>query len=261
MKILRDLTEHKALEDELRRQTHELAEANERKDQFLAMLAHELRNPLAPLLTNLHILQLVGSDANSLEQAADYYGRQVRHLARLVDDLLDVSRVTRGKVKLRREQLDLARLIRTTAEDRRSILAKAGLALQIDTPETPVWVFGDATRLAQVLTNLLDNAAKFSSGRGTVGLRVAADTGTRQAVVTVRDEGLGIEPDLLPRLFQPFMQGDRSLERTGGGLGLGLAVAQGLVKLHGGNIEVTSEGAGRVPCSPSACRFTPSRPP
>ena len=110
-------------------------------------------------------------------------------MARLVDDLLDVSRVNRGKVKLRKEQLDLARLMQTTAEDRRAILGKAGLTLQIDVPETPVWVFGDATRLAQVLTNLLDNAAKFSSGRGTVRLRVVADAGLRQAVVTVRDEG------------------------------------------------------------------------
>src|SRR5207248_242017 len=143
--------------------------------EFLAMLAHELRNPLAPLLNGLHVLRQPETKPSAQKQTRDMMERQLRHLSRLVDDLLDVSRITRGKILLRRERLDLARLARTTAGDRRPVLEQAGLTLRLQVPDTPVWVLGDDTRLAQILNNLLDNAAKFADGRKEVTVRVAAD--------------------------------------------------------------------------------------
>jgi PAS domain S-box-containing protein len=244
VKILRDLTERKALEDELRQRAEALAEANRHKDEFLAMLAHELRNPLAPVLTGVHVARQAAADSQAREAALEMVERQARHLARLVDDLLDVSRLTRGRVQLRPERLDLARLVRTTAEDRRAMLRQADLALAVATPETPVWVQGDPTRLAQVLQNLLDNAAKFTDRGGRVDVGVAVDE-AGQAVVTVRDTGIGIDPAMLQRIWTAFAQADRSLDRARGGLGLGLAVVRGLVELHGGQVQAASEGPGR----------------
>jgi CheY-like chemotaxis protein len=208
------------------------------------MLSHELRNPLAPVLTGLHVAR-EAADAPTRDQALAAAERQTRHLARLVDDLLDVSRITRGKVEIRREPLDLARLVRTAAEDRRPLLEQRGLALAVEAPEAPVWVEGDPTRLVQVVNNLLDNAAKFTDPGGRVDVRVAVGDDPAEAWVTVRDTGIGIEPEMLPRLFDVFAQGDRSLERTRGGLGLGLSVVKGLVDLHGGRVEAASAGPGR----------------
>lgn len=242
---LRDITDRKALEDELRQRARELAEANQRKDQFLAVLAHELRNPLAPVVNGLHLLRLANGDPQTREKARDIMERQVRHLTRLVDDLLDVSRITRGKVELRREVLDLAPLIRAAAEDRRATLAQAGVQLSLEIPETPLWVVGDATRLTQVLNNLLDNAAKFKDGGDQVTVRLAVDTKECQAVLLVEDNGVGIESELLPRLFDTFAQADRSLDRPRGGLGLGLALVKGLIDLHGGKVRAASRGPGQ----------------
>jgi PAS domain S-box-containing protein len=233
-----DITDRVEMEEALK-------EAGRHKDAFLAMLAHELRNPLGPLLTGLHVLRQPRTTWEAREQTWDMLERQVRHLARLVDDLLDVSRITRGKVQLRCERIDLARHARTAAEDRRPVLERAGLALVVEAPETPVWVTGDPTRLAQIVNNLLDNAAKFSGGGGQVTVRVAADAARRQTVLSVRDEGVGIEPEMLPRLFSAFAQADRSLDRSRGGLGLGLALVKGLAELHGGEVEAFSEGPGR----------------
>jgi PAS domain S-box-containing protein len=220
-------------------------EADQRKDEFLAMLAHELRNPLAPVRNGLHILRHVGTASPAGGPTLDMMDRQVQHLTRLVDDLLDVSRITRGKVSLRQERLDLGRLVRDTVEDRRRAFEQAGLALTPETPETPVWVAGDATRLAQVFGNLLDNALKFTERGGAVAVRLAVDEPARQARVSVRDTGMGIDPDMLPRLFGVFAQSDRSLDRSRGGLGLGLAVVKGLVELHGGEVSAASAGAGK----------------
>jgi PAS domain S-box-containing protein len=223
----------------------EVREADRRKGEWIAMLAHELRNPLAPLLTGLHVLRRSGGDPAAAEKAEEMMERQVRHLARLVDDLLDVSRVARGKIALRRERLDLARLVRTAAADRRPALESAGLTLAVETPETPLWVSGDATRLSQVLGNLLDNAAKFTDRGGRVEVKLNATEGGPGAELRVRDTGVGIDPELLPRLFEPFSQADRSLHRSKGGLGLGLALVRGLTELHGGTVRAASAGPGR----------------
>jgi PAS domain S-box-containing protein len=262
-KFTRDLTEQKRGEDALRRaheelelkvreRTKELTEANarladaaRRKDEFLAMLAHELRNPLAPVLNGLHIRRLSEADQQAIEKARAMMERQIDHLTRLVDDLLDVSRITQGRIQVRQERLDLAKLVRTTAEDRRPLLGQAGMRLVLETPETPVWVAGDPTRLAQVLTNLLDNAVKFRNGGDSVTVRVTADARRKQAVIHVQDKGVGIAPDLFPRLFDVFSQGDRSLDRSRGGLGVGLSIVKGIAELHGGAVEAASGGPGQ----------------
>jgi len=244
-KIARDIGPQKRLEGELRRQAEELAEAHRQKDQFLAMLAHELRNPLAPLQTGVHILRQPQTPSEIRQRIHDMMERQLRHLSRLIDDLLDVSRILRGKVQLRTESLDLRQLAHTVAEDRRPVLEQAGLELLVDIPETPVWVRGDPTRLTQILNNLLDNSVKFAKGRHKVQVCVRSDGAQQQAVLSVRDEGIGIEPELLPRLFTPFFQADRSLDRSRGGLGLGLAMVKGLAELHGGSVEASSAGSGQ----------------
>ncbi len=244
-KIARDIGPYKRLEEELRRRAEELLEAHRQKDQFLAMLAHELRNPLAPLLTGLHLLQHSQMTAETRERTRAMMERQVRHLSHLVDDLLDVSRILRGKVQLRRERLDLGKLARTAAEDRRAVLARAGLKLLLGIAETPVWVMGDSTRLTQVVNNLLDNAVKFANGGDRVWVQVTADVEAQQAVVSVQDTGIGIAPELLPQLFTPFVQADCTLDRSRGGLGLGLALVKGLVELHGGRVEADSAGLGK----------------
>jgi PAS domain S-box-containing protein len=241
----RDITDRKLLEEELRQRVEKLAEADRRKDEFLAMLAHELRNPLAPVLNGLQVLRLAESDHELLEQARAMMERQIRHMTRLVDDLLDVSRITRGKVQVRRERLDLAALVRTAAEDRRPTLEQAGLELRVDAPRQPMWVAGDPTRLAQILNNLLDNAVKFRDGGDRVAVTLAEDAAAGRAVLTVRDNGLGIDPEIFPRLFDAFAQADRSLDRSRGGLGLGLSLVKGLAELHGGSVEARSDGPGR----------------
>jgi PAS domain S-box-containing protein len=244
-KIARDIGPQKRLEEELRRNAEELAEAHRQKDQFLAMLAHELRNPLAPLRTGVHLLRMPQTPPDVRERTHDMMERQLCHLSRLVDDLLDVSRIVRGQIQLRKERLDLRRLVRTVCEDRRAVLEQAGMTFHLDIPQTPLCVMGDQTRLTQILNNLLDNTLKFAKGRQNVTVRLRSDVEHQQAILSVRDEGIGIAPELLPRLFTPFLQADRSLDRSRGGLGLGLAMVKGLVELHGGSVTASSEGAGR----------------
>jgi CheY-like chemotaxis protein len=215
------------------------------------MLAHELRNPLAPLRNALHLLRLRGDDGETRGQLCEVMDRQLSHLTRLVDDLLDVSRITRGQVLLHKEGLDLAALVRAAVEDHRAAAEAAGLALTCAVPARPVCVQGDPTRLAQVMDNLLTNAVKFTEGGGRVGVRLDADEPRGRAVVTVRDSGIGIDGALLPHLFETFTQADHSLDRSRGGLGLGLSLVQGLVELHGGRVRAESDGPGRG----SAFRF------
>ena len=251
-----DITKRKRVQEALE-------EANRRKDEFLAMLAHELRNPLAPLRNALHVLGQRGSADPAFVQSREMMERQVRHLARIVDDLLDVSRIIRGKVQLRPERLDLARLVRTAALDHQDIFRQAGLDLDVDVPELPVWVMGDSIRLAQILSNLLHNAAKFTGSGGRVSVRLAVDTQRGKAEIAVRDTGIGIEPEMLPRLFETFAQADRSLDRSKGGLGLGLSLVKGLVELHGGEVHAASAGPGcgaeftvRLPAEPEPAALT-----
>jgi signal transduction histidine kinase/ActR/RegA family two-component response regulator len=219
-------------------------EADHRKDEFLAMLAHELRNPLGPVRNALQVLNLAGDNLAASTQARAIIERQVRHLARLVDDLLDVSRISRGKVRLRLERLDLSALVRSAVEDRRSHLKEGGLELALELAAGPLWVDADPTRIAQVVDNLLVNANKFTDPGGQVIVRV----GPREAGwvgVSVVDSGIGITADMLPLLWDPFAQADTSLDRSRGGLGLGLALVKGLVELHGGRVRATSAGPGQ----------------
>ena len=241
---LEEVVYSKAREKEVKSANAALTEAGRRKDHHLAMLAHELRNPLAPMLTSLHVLRQPSLDGPYRKSALETIERQVRHLSRLVDDLVDGARLAQGKVQLRRERLDLSRLVRQTAQDRRPLLEQAGLTLRVRAPETPVWVMGDAVRLTQVVNNLLDNAAKFTDRGGEVSVRLTADPpGT--ARLSVADTGRGIDAETLERLWGVFVQGERGLDRSVGGLGLGLAVVKGLVEMHGGDVAAASAGLGR----------------
>ncbi len=228
-----------------------LQEADRRKDEFISILAHELRNPLAPVRTAVEILRRTGGDQPNHQRACQIMERQVAHMARLIDDLLDVSRIARGKLALHRERCDFAAIARQTAEDYRDSLEGAGLGLEVAAPG-PLWVDGDPVRLAQMVGNLLNNAQRFTGRGGQV--RVAARAGEGLAQVSVEDTGVGIAPELQARLFDPFAQADQDLARSKGGLGLGLALTRGLALLHGGRVAVHSEGEGR------GARFTVSVP-
>jgi signal transduction histidine kinase len=222
-----------------------LEQADRRKDEFLGMLSHELRNPLAPIRNSVFLLRRAGvGDAALRERTLGTVERQVEHLTRLVDDLLDVTRITRGKVELRRERVALPELLRRTAEDHRALAAERGVALELEVPDVPAAVEGDPTRLMQIVGNLLQNATKFSSRGGRVRVSLSLSSG-RVAEVRVRDEGAGIEPALLAHLFEPFVQGERTLARSGGGLGLGLALVKALTEMHGGSVAVASAGPGQ----------------
>ncbi|WP_438022104.1 hybrid sensor histidine kinase/response regulator [Sorangium sp. So ce233] len=221
-----------------------LKEADQRKDEFLAMLAHELRNPLGPIRNAVEILRRVAGQLPPLARACGVIDRQVSHMARLVDDLLDVSRVARGRIPLHKERCDLSRLLRQTAEDYRSTLEASGLSLDLDLPDGPVWVSGDPTRLSQAVSNVLHNANKFTDAGGRVTVMLST-TSEGAAVIRIRDTGIGMDQAMLARMFEPFSQADRSLDRSQGGLGLGLALVQGLVELHGGAVSAESAGVGR----------------
>jgi PAS domain S-box-containing protein len=240
--LARELARRAALAVDNARLYRELRDADRRKDEFLAMLAHELRNPLAPIRNAVQVLKMLGGPQPRGEAVHDIIERQVTHLVRLVDDLLDVSRITRGQVLLRKERLDLVPLVGAAAEDRRPLLEGTGLRLAMELPDHPLWVEGDPTRLAQVVGNLLHNAHKFTDAGGLVTVRLRAD-GDR-GVLTVRDTGIGMEAEMLRRLFEPFSQADRSIDRSRGGLGLGLALVKGLAELHGGTVGADSDGPG-----------------
>lgn len=219
-----------------------LKEADRRKDEFLAVLAHELRNPLAPIRNAIYILRRLGPPEPPLVRARDMIDRQVTHMTHMIDDLLDVTRISRGKVRLQREHVDLCALLGQTVEDHRSLAEGAGLHLELKLPSTPVWVYGDPTRLAQAVGNLLTNASKFTDAGGSIHVTMAIDAGS--AWIRVRDTGVGIRPELLSRMFEPFTQDDETLARSRGGLGLGLALVRGLVELHGGHVFAASDGPG-----------------
>ena len=224
----------------------ELRAANRRKDEFLAMLAHELRNPLAPISTAAELLKLPGLDESRVRQTSHVIARQVEHMTQLVDDLLDVSRVTRGLVTLKEEVLSLNALVADAVEQANSLIESKRQHFALDVPDRPLYVRGDRTRLIQVFSNLLNNAAKYTPAGGAIVLQVAAEGDT--VAVSVRDNGIGMAPALLPYVFELFTQAERSPDRSQGGLGLGLALVRSLVELHGGSVAAESAGPGKGSC-------------
>ncbi len=228
-----DITERKAAEETLR-------DADRRKDEFLATLAHELRNPLAPIRNSLHILRLAGSDSGVAERVHEMMERQVDQMVRLVDDLMEVSRISRGKIELRRERVELAGIIRNAVETSMPLMDAARHRLAISIPPEPITLDADPIRVAQVIANLLNNAAKYTDDGGQIWL-----TATRErsfVVVSVRDTGIGIPVEMLPKVFDLFIQIDRDSRRAQGGLGIGLTLVRNLVAMHGGSVEVRSAG-------------------
>jgi len=244
-----DVTARKLVEDELRA-------ANRQKDQFLAMLAHELRNPLAPIMTAAQLLKLGRLDAGSVANASEIIVRQAEHMTDLVNDLLDVSRVTRGLVTLEKDELDLNVIVSAAVEQVRPLIDARRHALTLQLSGQPAHVIGDRTRLVQVISNILNNATKYTAPGGRIVLAVTVEDG--RATVAVRDNGVGIAPEVLPYIFDLFTQAERTPDRSQGGLGIGLALVKSLVALHGGSVHARSEGLGQGSefsiCLPAAAR-------
>ncbi len=270
IQLARSVTERESLMSSLRLSNERLEEVDRRKDGFLGMLSHELRNPLAPIRNSIYILEHADPAGEQARRARAVIRRQSEQLTRLVDDLLDVTRIARGKIELRRDRVDLAQLVRRAGEDHLGLMQERGVELGIDVPREPMWADGDAVRLAQVVGNLLQNSAKFTPRGGRVTLALEAVRGA--AEIHVRDTGAGMDRDLLSHAFEPFVQGERTLARTSGGLGLGLALVKGLVELHGGSVRAASAGPGQgselvarlplieeVPVDRTALRRAPDR--
>jgi PAS domain S-box-containing protein len=236
-----DITEQKKAQNAL-------AEANRRKDEFLAMLAHELRNPLAPIRNSVHLLRLAGAPLPVLQEARDMIERNVNQMVRLVDDLLDVSRITRGKIRLEMVPVEMHGVVSQAVEMTRPLIEARRHRLSVAVPEAEIWVSGDAGRLAQVVSNLLNNAAKYTDEAGDIGLTLAVSGS--EAVLCVQDSGVGLPPEMFETVFELFTQVDRSLDRSQGGLGIGLTLVRRLVEMHCGRVEVSSEGPGK------GCEFT-----
>jgi two-component system, chemotaxis family, CheB/CheR fusion protein len=243
----RDVTERKRLEETLRRRVDELAAADRHKSEFLAVLAHELRNPLAPLRNGIEILKSVSTTDPRGARARELIERQARTLTRLVDDLLDTARISRGQVQLRREAVALQHIVARAVETAREAIDSRRHRLKVSLPAEPLAVIGDATRLEQVIANLLHNAAKYTPEQGEIIVSATkTNSGSApEAVVSVRDTGIGISAEMLPRVFDLFTQADRSLAHSQGGLGIGLSLVRSLVELHGGRVAASSEGLGK----------------
>lgn len=248
-KIARDITDRKRIE-------RALLEADRQKNEFLATLAHELRNPLAPIRNSLHILRLMNGDASTSERVQEMLERQVNHMVRLVDDLLEISRVTMGKIDLRMDAVDVKAVVESAIETSRPLIDAGRHHLDVDLPATPLTIDGDAVRLAQVVSNLLNNAAKYTHPGGRILVR--AQRKGDFVEILVRDNGIGIQADQLPRVLEMFTRTERGKMHSQEGLGIGLALAKRLVEMHGGRIEVKSEGLDRgsefVVCLPASVR-------
>ncbi|MGZ5018653.1 MAG: PAS domain-containing hybrid sensor histidine kinase/response regulator, partial [Methylobacter sp.] len=235
--VSRDISARKQAEAALR-------EADQHKDEFLAMLAHELRNPLTPISNAAHILDMLKLEDSRLSWSKDIIKRQVTHLTHLVDDLLDVSRIARGKISLKKERLDLVEVIKPVLETARDLTLAKQQQLNVCLPEQPILLEGDSVRLSQVLLNLLDNASKYSLEGGQIEVDVQQLEAEAEVEIQVRDNGTGIPAELLPTIFDLFQQGARTLDRAQGGLGIGLTLVKRLVELHGGQVTASSLGAG-----------------
>jgi PAS domain S-box-containing protein len=260
-KVLRDSTERKRFDEELQNRNEALQEADRRKDEFLAVLAHELRNPLAPIFNALSVLAQEGLPAEMQREAHLVMDRQVRQLTRLVDELLDVSRITRGKIQLKKQAVELQVIVENAVQTCRPLIDAHRHALTVSQPANPIWLDADPTRLEQVVVNLLNNAAKYSQDEGRITITTSQEGD--EAVLRVQDAGIGIPPELLPDVFDLFRQADRSLDRSHGGLGVGLTLVRRLVELHDGVVEAQSEGIGqgsqfvvRLPVSAEAPQST-----
>lgn len=222
-----------------------LREAVVRRNEFLAVLSHELRNPLAPIKNSLFIMDRAVPGSDQARRAREVISRQVGQLGRLVDDLLDVTRITRNKIRLQRQRLELNELVKTALDDYCSVFEGAGVSLELTPAAEPVYVNGDRDRLAQILGHLLQNAAKFTEPGGVTRISVKRDAVDERAVIRIADTGLGMSAQMVSRLFEPFSQADQTLDRSKGGLGLGLCLVKGLVELHGGGISARSDGLGQ----------------
>ena len=241
--VSQDVTERKRLEDNLRRLATDLSDADRRKNEFLAMLAHELRNPLAPISNAARALSMGTGDPQAVQSASQMLERQVGQMARLVDDLLDMSRITRGRIELRPERVELAPIVHQAAEAARPLYRSLNHELVVTVPPKPLYLNADPTRLTQVIGNLLSNAAKFTDKGGHIVMTVEEQDG--HAILKVRDDGIGIAREYMPSIFDMFAQLDTSLERSRDGLGIGLTLVKTLVEMHGGTVDVHSDGPGR----------------
>ncbi|HEY3319847.1 MAG TPA: PAS domain S-box protein [Planctomycetota bacterium] len=245
-----DITERKRAEADLRKSEEKyraiadtLRESDRRKDEFLAVLGHELRNPLAPIRNASHLLKRVDSTDPLLQRAREMIERQTTQMARLIDDLLDVSRISRGKIQLEKESVDLTRVVHAFVGDYAPVLESGGLKLELCLPDKPLWIYGDSARVHQVIGNLIQNSVKFTDSGGKVSLSLG--THGEHAVIIVQDTGIGIDAETLGHIFEPFSQAERSVARARGGLGLGLALVKGITELHGGSVTAESAGVGR----------------
>jgi PAS domain S-box-containing protein len=246
-RVVHDLTESDALLSQ-RKRADGLAEANRNKEEFMALLSHELRGPLSPILNALSILRQMKTTDPIIEQAGNIIDRQVGQMVRLVDDLLDITRITKGKLRLTKEQVELQVVVNHAAEAVRPFMNARKHEFSVSLPTQPIWVEADPARMEQVIVNLLNNAAKYTEAGGLIRMTVCQKEG--EAIVQVRDNGIGIAPEMLPHIFELFTQVDGSLGRSYGGLGIGLALARNLVEMHEGRLQASSPGLG------SGCEFT-----
>jgi two-component system, chemotaxis family, CheB/CheR fusion protein len=243
MVAFEDISARREKERELARTEAALRDLNRRKDDFVAMLSHELRNPLAPIRTSVEVLRLAAPGSDAANSAIDIIDRSSAQMRRLVNDLLDVSRVTRGKVELQREPVDLVALVRQVVEDHETDFARRRFKIAMKLEVGEIWMHGDRARLVQVMTNVLSNAEKFTPSGGRIAIDLQASAGA--AVIRVQDTGIGLAPDVLVELFQPFVQAPQTLDRNRGGLGLGLVMVKQLIELHGGRVAISSPGLGK----------------
>ena len=238
-----DITQRKEAELLLRDSEERLREADRRKDEFIAMLGHELRNPLGPIRNAVQILNVVAAHEPTARKARQMIDRQSAHMARLIDDLLDMARVTHGKLEVNKSRCDLAGIVSNTIEDYQPQLESAGLHVSVEVPDQSVWVYGDATRLSQIIGNVLHNSLKFTEPGGSISVRLLLKGDGCE--IQIRDTGIGMDAATLDNMFATFNQADRSLDRSRGGLGLGMALVKHLVELHDGQVHVSSEGLGK----------------
>jgi PAS domain S-box-containing protein len=241
-KILRDITERKLAEQKLQEQAAALKEADRMKNEFIATLAHELRNPLAPLRNGLQIIQHLESDTDAVNQAKEIMDRQLNLLVRLVDDLLDMSRITKGMSELRKQRVELKAIVQNAVETSRPVVESSHHKLTVELPSEPIWLEADPIRMAQVVSNLLNNSARYTASNGCITL--TAEQAGAWAVIKVKDNGIGMPTEMLHRIFEMFIQVKGSSDRPQGGLGIGLALVRGLVEMHGGTVEAHSDGDG-----------------